>query len=900
MKKSAQFVINVLTAVVIINVAALVFSKDAKAATGPLHSCETGTSCVIGEFLYDDSYAPINDGNCTLTSRKPDGSLYLNAIEMTDPDPLILDGWYSHEFTAPSTLGIYRSQICCTSGSEYLCLDKSFNVAAPLLSTSNIANTVWDAPRSAHTASGTFGEAMQNIIPATADIAQATWAYSSRSLSTFGSLVADVWNNSGRSLTGFGTLISDVWNSTTRTLTGASLGSGSLATKADVDTKVDAKTQELKTDISNLKKVSQQTNLLLEQIVNKPVIETAVEEVPDLQAKLKSTEAIANQLFISIQYAQSKAGLANLQWDSFEDNEVLDLTQELTTGFGGENDSSSASSVYGHISFLNESWDWNFVETIKNQVKAVKVILASIQSEVESSGRSGNIHSKMKTLVGFLDQLGNSIGDVSNKPSQNTLFGKLKETKLLADQLEGRSEEAGKLLDSWDSYQSSEKLEKVRDLSKKVVTINRIPNINRVLLSTTYASEKELKNQGLFVLGIINANKKLLAGKTGSTLISTWLETGSMVFKSLVSNPSTIISQNATVKYYLPPEIKETDIIETDEGLTVKYDTEKNQYYVSGEFYLAPSETKTVSVRTQDIWVINQEKIKSLRKQAEDLSKPLDKTSYFGQGVTIKSDIDVSLDKVLMLIKSNASPEAKIRAWREAEIEMKAVEEKIGKLKELVTQAGSVGTLFGFVGGTQALAVWGLILILAVGFVFLSLYMRILIKKEETAKKPATEKKKLPESHDAENSSFKLVTKPRNSLRFAMILLGFGIGFGLTLGIILGKGITFAMNPTSKSSVEKVPVEKIPEAKVLGDEKINPVSKQEEIPTIQIVVPPGASVNIRKTPSVSSAVITRISRTAQFPLLDEENGWVKIGIEEEKEEITYNEGWVSAEFAKEE
>ena len=54
-------------------------------------------------------------------------------------------------------------------------------------------------------------------------------------------------------------------------------------------------------------------------------------------------------------------------------------------------------------------------------------------------------------------------------------------------------------------------------------------------------------------------------------------------------------------------------------------------------------------VKVEDIWVISDSDIESLRKQADELSKPLERTSYFAQGVTLKSDINVSLDKILSM-----------------------------------------------------------------------------------------------------------------------------------------------------------------------------------------------------------------------------------------------------------
>ena len=49
------------------------------------------------------------------------------------------------------------------------------------------------------------------------------WGYSSRTLTSFGTLVNDVasavWAYTSRTLTGFGTLVSDIWNHSARTLT---------------------------------------------------------------------------------------------------------------------------------------------------------------------------------------------------------------------------------------------------------------------------------------------------------------------------------------------------------------------------------------------------------------------------------------------------------------------------------------------------------------------------------------------------------------------------------------------------------------------------------------------------------------------------------------------------------
>lgn len=49
--------------------------------------------------------------------------------------------------------------------------------------------------------------------------AQQVWEYTTRTLTSFGTLVTDIWGHSTRTLTSFGTLVADVWGHSSRTLT---------------------------------------------------------------------------------------------------------------------------------------------------------------------------------------------------------------------------------------------------------------------------------------------------------------------------------------------------------------------------------------------------------------------------------------------------------------------------------------------------------------------------------------------------------------------------------------------------------------------------------------------------------------------------------------------------------
>ncbi len=132
-------------------------------------NCETGSTCQVGEFLYNDDYSTVDpaDASCTLTVRDPGGTpISGSPFTMSEA----ADGWFYYDLdTTGLSLGNYRSTMCCTvtnvTPNQTLCLDKSISIIPVRLT------------------------------------AAAIWSYSARSLTTFGTLVADIWSFATRSLT---------------------------------------------------------------------------------------------------------------------------------------------------------------------------------------------------------------------------------------------------------------------------------------------------------------------------------------------------------------------------------------------------------------------------------------------------------------------------------------------------------------------------------------------------------------------------------------------------------------------------------------------------------------------------------------------------------------------------
>jgi hypothetical protein len=239
LKFSALTILNILA------VSAVYFCLNTPLFAAEYQNCTASTNCSIGEFLYDDNYVPITTATCTITSRYPDNSVFINNASMTAGS----NGWYSYTAAIGTTEGVYPTQICCTASPDYLCLDKTFKVVS---------------------ASAGGGGAT----------AAEVWAYPDRQLTSFGTLVADVWNYSTRSLSNFGTLVTDIWSRSDRTLT----STDSASVVASI------------ADIKEIKKVILENRTILEQLVNKPIVKTFIDEnpLPNSIAPLKISRVVVS------------------------------------------------------------------------------------------------------------------------------------------------------------------------------------------------------------------------------------------------------------------------------------------------------------------------------------------------------------------------------------------------------------------------------------------------------------------------------------------------------------------------------------------------------------------------------------------------------------------------------
>lgn len=778
------------------------FPVSTRAASAVGIICQPNTTCTIGEFLYDDSYNSLTTASCSVKSYNPDGSVFINNVSASAAS----NGYYSYTFTAPSTNGIYPTQLCCTVSGSLMCLDKSFQVQSQTsqssLSQGDVANAVWNANRSSFTASGSFGQALQNVVPAAGDIASATWGYSTRTLTSFGTLISDIWNSSQNA-----------------------------GTNQD---------QIIKNDIV-------QSRDMLDKILDKPIIETSLQDnTPNVQSKLNETKTHIDQLIADRQYISSKIAFIKRQFDSLKKDDIVTRLEEVFQLTGEESDSSQ-NTLFAHVQFLRESWDWEEIPALYIQTKDISVKLSQVKKDLIPGADTSQ--GELSGLIASLDK---------EALLENRLMRKMKQVLALASTLEGKSSEIESLLSAWDRQKNI--IQKVKMLSEEIEGMNGITKSAYLFPLISQASDaRTIKNTVLDLHGIIDANKKLLAKKPGEAFSSTWLGEGSIIFNTLVTNPSQSISQTVPVKVYLPAEVKKENIMKISDGLSVSYDPEKDQYYYSGNVPLLPGETKRLKVEVNDsVFTISQEEITGMRKQAEDFFKAFGNTSSFAQAAALKRDIDGSLDKIAGLGENAITPDEKIRTYREAQLQLSDVRGTIDELKKMIPASRPAG-LFNFTGNIKTGTVWGFIAIIAAAFVFFALYIR---------------------KHYLHLSPL---------FKFTMALFVFGTFGGIGLGIFIGthahawsKNIAQQVKPTNKTGYNLVP------GKDVLAYKTHPADK-----TFQLFVPLGGQVNVYKSPSLDSFIVTSITTTQAVVKGEDHDKWVKITVVGQKPP---NQGWVDKDF----
>lgn len=831
-------------------------ATSSRVSAGDYQQCTTSSTCTIGEYLYDDSYAPLTGASCTLTSKYPDGTTYLSSVAMTGA----ADGWYKYDASIGTTEGLYHSNICCTPASGTLCIDKTFEVKAPSGSSLTPA-AIWGY--SDRTLTG-YGTLISDI-----------WSYSTRSLTTFGSLVSDVWGYSGRTLTSFGSLVENIWGATPTTLT-ASASPTSL------------------TGIIAEQKTQRE---LLEKLVNAPVVTLELEDnnERDLSFKLGESKKHASALYDLVQSSKSRLLTLDEKWSRLSSST---LTTELT-GLAQTWTSPAP------LSELTVAWNSPIVGQLADQSELTKTNLASLLTSASVHDTSTPPDS-LWSAIDSLTKIETLLGDVTSDSSDATLFGYLSSVEEKNTLLEGESKKLASILEDWDSAGETVLSKRVKDTEARLLAINEFPGGESIVEpSNAKARGKDaLKNLVFSLQGLIGLNQNLLASSANTPVRGLWLEEGSIIFRAVITNPSKIISQSAPLKFFLPKELKNDDIITIDPDLTATYDTVAETLAVTGTFELKPGATKIVAVEVEDVWQLSDDELIALKTKAEELTSSLKKSNLEGQGIALKSSIVSDIDVLLKIQNDGLKPENRIRAYREARLSLASTQANLTQLENLVAQAGSNSSLLGFVGGVSTTAVFGIVLVIVAGFVFLSIYFKKLgLSPSPSSDLPAlsseTEERSellqpAPMPHLSPLSSL-LESKPSPKWQMPAII---------AVVVVVTAGSTILLTQAAKPKPTPVINQVIVTSPTPSPSATPTPSSSPQLessisllsPQFTLVVPSDSTVNVRNKPSSTADIIMAIGEPQDIYVFKTDGDWRQIGFTPTDSTKGY---WVHSKFIEE-
>ncbi len=179
----------------------------------------------------------------------------------------------------------------------------------------------------------------------------------------------------------------------------------------------------------------------------------------------------------------------------------------------------------------------------------------------------------------------------------------------------------------------------------------------------------ELQEKAKRLKILLDLNRELtekIEKESRRPVTKTWYETGSVILRILVVNPSKTETQKVPVKVYLPKEISPKDILDL-EDLKLDYDSEKGSYYAHNEVELGPGQSITKMVRMEDIWVFPEEELSAYLSQANEMESELRKTPYAEEGAAFLLAIDSKVQEILETQKKTVSnPAEHIQAYRQA------------------------------------------------------------------------------------------------------------------------------------------------------------------------------------------------------------------------------------------
>lgn len=203
-----------------------------------------------------------------------------------------------------------------------------------------------------------------------------------------------------------------------------------------------------------------------------------------------------------------------------------------------------------------------------------------------------------------------------------------------------------------------------------------------------------------------------------------------VVLRLSASNPSKFAATEVEVKQLLPPGIQRGDVLDAG-GLEVVYDADAKRYCVTKKVELQPGQKVSYTVQLRDIWVFDENELKSIDGRAQEISGILAPTRAANEAKLLRDRIGRNVAALLALQAEARIPEVSvpehISAYDRNAIRFAAVQEDAKTLEEVLSIVGNSMIIEDFPDGVppNVGTLWKIILvvvsfvgILSLGFFF--------------------------------------------------------------------------------------------------------------------------------------------------------------------------------------
>ncbi len=632
-------------------------------------------------------------------------------------------------------------------------------------------------------------------------------------------------------------------------------------------------------DISDLNQVVKQNKIVLEEIINKPIYKILGDDIPEikLQDKIDETTAATSNLFSGVQNLKSRTQLLAKKWPELTEN---DIKSELTiiSSIFTQDLNQKDSNIIATTNWLKNSWDSPLMVNLSDEAQATQSQFGNLLNDTISFGK----FSSANVLVSALDHIRkfeDLVGTSLAKSTDQSLYGYLKRMTDQVSLYESLTQDGMKILSEISEDPSINQSAPIYRLNSAVLGINHVPS--PAVFFSTVATPLANENKILDLLALVDTNKILLSGKTGQVIKNIWMEKNeNIIFKAIATNTSRTQSQKVMVRFSLPAEINNEQLINHDPVLAVNYDRIESSLVVSAELLLDPLETKSMMVEVEDIWRFNPSELASLKNEVSDITSYFSNTQESLKVSELKNEIVTSVDKIIKDQLLAITPESKISTFRESSLELNRIEGKIISLKSLALGSNANESVLGISGTFKTVPFKGIIIFVLLSVAFWAVYSNAL-KHEPIINKPDLHKhsstvsvqKKYPFHHrNIPTSKGSRVTK-----MIVITLISGGIG-----AIVM----SLALKTTSNNRAITIKTENETTTQIFG--AVSDESPKKFPYVSQTLPPKSGTISVHSLPSASSSVVTSLDKSQTITIFKKIGHWVLIADLKDKNKL---DGW---------